>query len=136
MPKKKQSDFVPGICWQTFEPLTNEHSSVHQMHRDIQLEVAKVMGVSQKYIKERIKMTKKEQKIVELLKTGNFTLHYWDNGECTLYKGMHDEEELGMLTDKAHEEIIVAEFDNVFEGYLSKEVELLVAALGGQAGSI
>lgn len=69
-----------------------------------------------------------DKKIIELLKSGNFTLHYHDNGACDLYKGIHKE----ILPNKE-----IASFSLGFnnEGYLPKEVELLVKALGGESGT-
>lgn len=70
---------------------------------------------------------KKENEIIELLKSGKFTIHYHDNGSCSLYSGIHKES----LPKKS-----VAEFDmSESEGYLPPEVSLIVKALGGESGS-
>lgn len=69
---------------------------------------------------------KKELEIIKLLKSGNFTLHYYDNDSCALYKGIHKDQ----VPERA-----VIEFECESEGYLPKEVELLVKALGGESGT-
>lgn len=70
-----------------------------------------------------------DKKIVELLKSGNFTLYYHDSGSCMLFKG-HKE----VLSDYGTE---LCEFGyNDQEGYTPMEVELLVRALGGKVISI
>ena len=70
-------------------------------------------------------------KLDKLLKTGNFTLIYWDNGSGALYKGRLD------IGDIDEDTKAFAEFDSSNEkGYLPEIVELLVTALGGNADSI
>lgn len=72
-------------------------------------------------------MNKKQ--IIELLKSGDFTIAYHDNGVASLYKGRHkyenlpeDELDVGTLFEQ--------------EGYCPGEVALLVKALGGRTESI
>ncbi len=72
-------------------------------------------------------MTQKQ--VIELLKTGNFTIAYHDNGSPYLYKGHMTYEEL-------EEEGDTYDFPNDFLGYCPEVVELLVKALGGKALSI
>jgi hypothetical protein len=73
-------------------------------------------------------MTDKE--IIEFLKKGNFTLTYHDNGYCCLYAGkksydvLEDEEELVSFDTSDH------------NGYLPKEVRLLVKALSGKTETV
>lgn len=76
-------------------------------------------------------MTKnKENKIIDLLKSGDFTLAYHDRGSCTLYKGKH---EYGEWKSKD----LVYDFDGSDSyGYMPSEIELLVQALGGNCDSI
>lgn len=68
----------------------------------------------------------KEKEIIELLKSGNFTIAYHDNGVCSLYKDKYTN------YDKIYDEKPVLEIDCEFDGYLPKEVELLIKALGGK----
>jgi len=73
-------------------------------------------------------MTKR--KIIELLKSGDFTILYHDNECCSLYKGRLKE------YDDCPEEAD-HEFDDLNQaGYLPSVVELLVEALGGKSDSI
>lgn len=71
-----------------------------------------------------------DKKVLALLRSGNFTLLYHDNGSCTLYKGKH-------VYEDATEDDECENFDtNQHEGYLPREVMLLVSALGGKCDSI
>jgi len=78
----------------------------------------------------------KEKGIVELLKSGNFTIIYWERGVTSIYKGKwnftkefeKDEyEEMGKS--------LIIELDGV-DGYCPGIVELLSKALGGKTDSI
>ncbi len=71
----------------------------------------------------------KNKQIIELLKSGDFTIAYHDNAYCTLHKGKHEYED---CTDENE----VAVFGGNGNGYLPEEVELLVKALGGKAHTI
>ena len=71
----------------------------------------------------------KEAKITELLKSGNFTLAYHDNGYCCLYKGK-------LAYDKLPEDGELASYDDNTEGYIPDEVSALVKALGGKVETI
>lgn len=73
----------------------------------------------------------KEKQIIEALKTGNFSIIYTDNGSCTIYEG-----KVSTNTNwekKNPKEIVSIDCDSY--GYLPKEVELLVKALGGNSDS-
>lgn len=68
-------------------------------------------------------------KIIELLKSGDFTIAYHDHGHCCLYKGRHEYESLPIKE--------VAEFyDTDGDGYLPQIVYLLAKALGGASETI
>jgi len=69
-----------------------------------------------------------DKEIIELMKTGNFTIAYHDSGVCGLYEGKFEYDE---LPEKAFHE-----FDCEFDGYESRELQLLVKALGGLSQSI
>lgn len=68
------------------------------------------------------------KKILELLRSGDFTISYHDNGYCSLSKGHH----------KYSDEVdTIKDFDNnETEGYVPSVVALLVKALGGKSNSI
>ena len=70
----------------------------------------------------------KDKKIIELLKTGNFTIAYHDNGFCTLHSGIKE------YADTADDEVV--EFAGLQDGYIPAEVKALVEALGGEVVSI
>lgn len=72
---------------------------------------------------------KKQQKIIELLRSGDFTIAYHDNGSCMLYKGKHEYKDL-----PKREIDIQSEF--CADGYEVPEVVALVEALGGSVVSI
>lgn len=75
-------------------------------------------------------MTKnKRQKVVELLRSGNFTVIYDDNGSGSIYKGKHD---YGNCLQKDK----VVDFGGQGWGYTPEEVELLIEALGGEVDSV
>lgn len=70
-----------------------------------------------------------DDQIIELLKSGDFTLAYHDNLQCTLYRGKHEYEDLP--------ENGVKDFENDFwVGYAPKITCLLVSALQGKIESI
>lgn len=69
-----------------------------------------------------------EQKIIDLLKSGNFTIAYHDNGYCCLYRGKYLYDELPEREDFS--------FDmEGAEGYAPEIVSLLAKALGGRTES-
>lgn len=69
------------------------------------------------------------KEIIKLLKSGNFSIIYTDNGSCSIYEGKYTTD------DKPEDLEPVASFDCDFHGYLPGEVALLVKALGGKADS-
>ena len=71
------------------------------------------------------------KKIIEILKSGNFSILYHDNGMCGLYKGKKTYNQL-----KEDEEAIAEFEDWTSNGYCPKIVELLTKALGGKTDSI
>lgn len=75
-----------------------------------------------------------KQNILKLLESGNFTIIYWDNGQCDLYRGKkRGVSEIGMDENAKP----VAEFsDGNSDGYLPEIVSVLVEALGGKSDSI
>lgn len=66
------------------------------------------------------------KKLVELLKTGDFSVHYDDNGAGRIVKGKH-------AYGKGR---TVCQFDGNSIGYAPMEVEILVKALGGKVDSV
>lgn len=76
------------------------------------------------------------KKLIELFKTGDFTIIYWDNEEPTIYKGKWD---FYKEFEKDHYEKMnknKIELNDYSEGYCPRIVELLVKALGGKSDSI
>jgi len=72
------------------------------------------------------------KKLIDLLKSGNFTIYYHDNQACVIYKGKFKDEDSIPEGEKP-----VFEFDyNSQEGYCPGEVAALAKALGGKALSI
>lgn len=77
-----------------------------------------------------------KKKIIDILKSGNFTIVYHDNEYCSLYKGHHKYDD---LTDDDGEEIVKEEAQLIKcngDGYIPEEVMYLVKALGGKVDSI
>lgn len=70
------------------------------------------------------------KKIIELLKSGDFTIAYHDSGEPTLYKGRHKYDDL------PNESIDFVPDYHGTNGYVPPLVDLLVKALGGKTDSI
>lgn len=70
------------------------------------------------------------KKILELLRSGNFSVVYTDNGECSLY------DQKGITTANSSLYHSIHEFDNSEQnGYEPYIVTLLVTALGGESDS-
>ena len=67
------------------------------------------------------------KKIFDLIKSGNFTIAYHDNGDAFLYEGKHTYERLP-------EEEVYHFTEN--DGYIPEVVSALVAALGGKSVTI
>ena len=70
-----------------------------------------------------------KKKVVELLKSGNFTIAYHDSSSAWLYEGKLKYEDLA-------EDGECYDFSSQGFDYISEEVELLVKALGGKVVSI
>lgn len=71
-------------------------------------------------------MTKK--KVIEILKSGDFTIAYHDSDYCDIYMGKHNYEDLP--------EKPIKECEDKYIGYIPEVVELLVKALGGKVESV
>lgn len=70
-----------------------------------------------------------KEKLLKILKTGNFTIAYHDLGYCVIYKGHHEYDKLPKIE--------LFESDNCCnDGYIPEIVELLVEALKGKVISI
>jgi len=69
----------------------------------------------------------KQQKILEILRSGDFTIAYHDRDCCYLYKGKHDYDHLPKK---------FKDFDGWSEGYIPVEVKYLVEALRGKVETI
>ena len=79
----------------------------------------------------------KEKDLVSLLKTGNFTIIYWDRGEPTFYKGKWDKDREYKKDEYAEmdkSQIEIAQYN--MSGYLPDVVRWLTMALKGQSDSI
>lgn len=74
--------------------------------------------------------------IIKLLKSGDFTIIYWDSDCPTLYKGKWDKDKEYDRDD--YETLNKAEvpFEDWSNGYTPAIVSLLVKALGGNSDSI
>lgn len=78
-----------------------------------------------------------EKKLIELFKSGNFTICYWDNETPTLYEGKWDRNK--EYARDEYETMNKAEINFPMydmRGYLPDIVYLLVKALGGKSDSI
>lgn len=69
------------------------------------------------------------KKILEILKSGKFTLAYHDSNYCCLYEGHKKYDDL-------EEDMHIAEFGESSFSYIPEEVEVLVKALGGKVVSV
>jgi len=72
-----------------------------------------------------------DERILNLIKSGNFTVITWDNGQYSFYEG---KQTVDTVSDKDLEAFI--EFDCEEDGYMPDAVALLIKALGGNWGSI
>jgi len=82
-----------------------------------------------------MKMTEKE--LVSLLRTGNFTIVYWDHDEPTFYKGKWNIDKEYEKDERAEMEqsvIDIAQYNTT--GYLPDVVRWLTMALKGNADTI
>lgn len=74
--------------------------------------------------------------IINLLRSGNFTIVYWDSGDASLYKGKWNyNKECERDEYETMNKSLVAEYSREF-GYCPEIVDLLCAALKGKADSI
>lgn len=77
-----------------------------------------------------------QKQLIELLKSGDFTIMYWDNGEASVYKGKWNyNKEFKKDEYKMMNKSLVYETNDEI-GYLPKIVDLLVKSLGGRADTI
>ncbi len=68
------------------------------------------------------------KKVIELLQTGDFTIGYHDEGDCEIYKGRHNYED---LIDSVYSPV-----NNYGGSYLPEIVYLLTEALTGKTEPI
>ena len=66
------------------------------------------------------------QKLIKLLQSGNFSIHYDENESGRIIKDRH-------VYGKG---LSLLAFDGKSDGYIPVEVELLVIALGGKVDSV
>lgn len=78
----------------------------------------------------------KKQDIIALLKSGNFTVIYWDSGEATLYEKKWDKDVEFERDDYATMDKFKVDMGEGYNGYLPVIVELMAEALNGEADSI
>lgn len=71
-------------------------------------------------------MTQKQ--VIEVMKTGNFTIAYHDNSDAHFYKGKFSYDRLPDEADYT--------FGSNYAGYMSEEVYCLIQALKGKGDSI
>ena len=79
----------------------------------------------------------KKKDLLDLFKSGNFTIITWDNGDYSVYKGRFKRE--NMKTDGDGEYInqpIFEDCGTYVNGYMPEIVALLCQALGGKTDSI
>lgn len=78
-----------------------------------------------------------EKDLISLLRSGNFTIIYWDNEGPTLYKGKWDRDEEYEKDEYATMEKSKIEIDQYnMDGYIPDVVKWLTMALRGRADSI
>jgi hypothetical protein len=79
----------------------------------------------------------KEKKLIELFKSGDFTIIYWDSGEPTIYQGKWSKEKEFKRDDYETLNKAQIEFPMYnMNGYCPDIVTLLTKALGGKSDSI
>ncbi len=71
------------------------------------------------------------KKLIEIIKSGNFTVYFNDNGCCDVYHGKFSQTKIE--SEKFQEEPI---FSSSLESYYTELEELLVEALGGKLHSV
>jgi len=77
-----------------------------------------------------------DQQLIELFKSGNFTIVYWDNTVPSIYKGKWDINQESEKDDYEEMNKHEVDFNDWGDGYCPKIVELLAEALGGKSDSI
>jgi len=81
-------------------------------------------------------MKKTHEQIIQILKSGDFTIYYHDNEAPTLYqKKWYMDEENERDECKTVEKFEI-DFEDYNSGYCPKIVDLLAEALGGITGSV
>ena len=81
-------------------------------------------------------MKKTHEKIIEMLKSGDFTVFYNDNECPTLYQKKWDMDEEYERDEYETMNKFEVDFGDYSQGYCPKIVSLLVEALGGESGSV
>lgn len=81
-------------------------------------------------------MIKTKEQIVEMLKSGDFTIFYNNNEAPTLYQKRWDMEEECERDEYETLNKFEVEFSDFNSGYCPEIVRLLTEALGGLSGSI
>lgn len=77
-----------------------------------------------------------DKKLIEILKSGNFTVRYDDNGSGTIIEGRFNEYE-DTYNERTGKNLgRSTEFGGQGGGYAPEEVEWLVEALGGKVVSV
>lgn len=77
-----------------------------------------------------------KEKIIELLKSGDFTIIYWDSCEPTLYSKKWNKDEEYKRDEYETMNKFIVEIPDYSDGYLPSIVSLLARALGGKTDSI
>ena len=77
-----------------------------------------------------------DKKLIELFKSGNFTIIYWDNQAPSVYKGKWNYNKECEKDDYKEMTKAEIEFNDYEYGYCPKIVELLTKALGGKSDSV
>ena len=76
-----------------------------------------------------------KKRIIKILKSGNFSIYYHDNGCASIYEGKYNFDEIqDEEWDKLQEEKLI--FESEPDGYYTLDVELLVEALDGELYSV
>ena len=97
-------------------------------HKVGKVETLRICGNLSQALKRILGERNMDKKIIKLLRSGNFTLTYHDNGACDIYKGHVEYEKLPKKS--------LATFAGCSDGYIPDEVAILVEALGGKVDSI
>jgi len=79
---------------------------------------------------------KENKKLLDLLKSGDFTIVYWESGCPTVYSGKWNKEKEYKRDDYETMNKSVVDFEDYGNGYCPQIVRILVKALGGKSDSI